>query len=216
MKNKIKTLLIACGLITNAALASNSVNVGYASDYFYRGSQKSQETIHSSLMLGKDLGGVLARVHACSNQAVDSGADSYHMGAGLSKSFSDDLISVYGGLNHFENVPGDAISEIELFISVNSLLNPKVSAFRDLDETLYTLELGVSHSFDLSFADLNLEASAGNTELTASTDRSYYLIGAGLSKGLGDSVNLSGSIDYVDADDIDREFVFATALTFKF
>jgi hypothetical protein len=216
MKNKIKTLLIACGLITNAALASNSVNVGYASDFFYRGSQKSQETIHSSLMLGKDFGGFLGKAHACSNQAVDTGSDSYHMGAGLSKSFSEGLISLYGGFNHFESVPGDAISEIELSISVNSLLNPKISAFRDLDETLYTFELGVSHSLDLTFANLNLEASAGNTELTSSADRSYYLIGAGLSKNISDSVDLSGSIDYVDADNIDEEFVFSTALTLRF
>ena len=216
MKNKIKTLLIACGLITNVALASNSVNVGYASDFFYRGSQKSEETIHSSLILTKDLGGLSGRAHACSNQAVNTGSDSYHMGAGLSKSFSDDLISLYGGLNHFESVPGDAISEIELSISVNSLLNPKISAFRDLDKTLYTLEVGVSHSIDVSFADLNLEASAGNTELTSSTDRSYYLLGAALSKSLGESTDLSGSIDYIDADDIDEEFVFSTALTLKF
>ena len=41
MKTKIISTLLALGLITNAAIAGNSARIGYASDYFYRGAQKT-------------------------------------------------------------------------------------------------------------------------------------------------------------------------------
>jgi hypothetical protein len=40
-------------------------------------------------------------------------------------------------------------------------------------------------------------------------------VGASLSRSIG-AAEGSLSIDYVDADDLDREFVFGTALTFQF
>ena len=74
----------------------------------------------------------------------------------------------------------------------------------------------MSHSFDLDVVDLNVEALAGNTDLTNQTDRSYYLVGADVSKSVSENADLSVGVDYVDADDIDREFVFGTSLTLSF
>ena len=37
MKLKLTSLLVALGLLTNAAFAGNSAKIGYASDFFYRG-----------------------------------------------------------------------------------------------------------------------------------------------------------------------------------
>ena len=162
MKNKIKTLLIAFGLCINAAFAGNSVKLGYSSDFFYRGSQKAEESIFSSLMANRSIGSFTGSAHLCSNQSVDSGSDSYHMGFGLEKSFVDELLDAYLGFNHFEDVPGNALSELELSVSFNSLLSPEFSVFRDLDEDLITLEFGVSHSLELSFADLELSGLIGN------------------------------------------------------
>ena len=90
----------------------------------------------------------------------------------------------YVGFNHFEDVPGNALSEVEVVLSSNVVLNPSVSLFRGLDDTLYTLEAGVSHDIDLSFASLGLGASAGNTELTSVSDRTYYSVGAAVSKAI--------------------------------
>jgi hypothetical protein len=216
MKTKIVSLLLAFGLSINAAIAGNSVKIGYSSDFFYRGAQKAEESISSSVMLQNSIGGLAASAHLCSNQAVDTGADSYHMGFGINSSFVDELLDGYFGFNHFEDVPGNALSEVELSASFNSALSPKVSVFRDLDDSLYTLELGVSHSVDLSFANLNLNGLIGNTELSDSVDRDYYVLGSSASKPVGDSANLSGSIDYVDAENTDKEFVFGVALAFKF
>lgn len=217
MKTKIVSLLLALGLTTNAAFSGNSAKVGYASDFFYRGAQKAEQSVQSSVKLGSALGGVDLSAHACTNQSVDAGVDSYNLGAGVGKSFSDGLLSVYAGVNHFEDRPGDALSEFQVGISSNVALNPSVAVYRDFDESLYTVELAVGHSFDLSAASLDLSASAGNTDLTNSTDRTYYTVGADISKSISENADLSVGVDYVDADDLDeREFVFGTALTVKF
>tara|TARA_A200000113_G_scaffold152368_1_gene137277 strand:- start:126 stop:815 length:690 start_codon:yes stop_codon:yes gene_type:complete len=216
MKKYIITSLLAIGLLINAAFAGNSAKLGYTSDFFYRGVQKSEEAVQSSILLESELSGLKMSAHACTNQAINNGADSYHLGLGGSKSFADGLLSVYAGLNHFEDKPGEAISEFQLSLTSGSLLKPSLSAYRDLDDSLYTVEFSVSHSFDLDAVDLNVEALAGNTDLTNQTDRSYYSVGADVSKSVSENADLSVGVDYVDADDIDREFVFGTSLTLSF
>lgn len=215
MKTKIVSLLLAFGLSINAASAGNSAKIGYASDFFYRGAQKAEESVQASVMLGHSFGSVNGSLHVCTNQAVDSGNDSYHMGAGVGTSFLDGLLSAYAGINHFEDVPGDSLAEVEIRVSIDTLLSPSVSVFRNLDDSLYTFEVSASHGIDLGFAELGLGASVGNTELTSSNDTTYYVVGASLSRPIG-AAEGSLSIDYVDADDLDREFVFGTALTFQF
>ena len=216
MKLKLTSLLVALGLITNAAFAGNSAKIGYASDFFYRGEQKALESIQSAVDLEASLLGLDGKLHACTNQSIDEGVDSYRFAAGLGTSFAEDLFSVYGGFNHFEDVAGDALSEIEVSASVNVFANPTVSAFRNVDENLYTFEGSLSESFDLSFASLDVRGSVGNTEVTTSNDRTYYSVGGGLTRQVGAGVDLSLSVDLVDSDDLEREFVFGTALAFSF
>ena len=235
MKTKIVSLLIAFGLLNAANAgnsakmspnAGNSAKLGLASDSFYRGVQKSEESIQSSLMFGTALGSFNATpkasslywgsAHVCSNQAIDSGSDSYHMGAGLGKFFAEGLFSLYGGFNHFEDVSGEALSEVEIKLSSSVAFSPSLSVYRDIDESLYTFELSASHSLETDVADISINASIGNTEVTTSNDRDYYSVGASTSKSLSDSSNLSLGVDYIDADDIDGEFVFGSALSFKF
>jgi len=216
MKLKLTSLFVALGLLTNAALAGNSAKIGYASDFFYRGEQKALESVQAGVDLETSLLGLDAKLHACTNQSVDEGVDSYRFTAGLGTTFAGDLLSVYGGFNHFEDVAGEALSEIELSGSINVFSNPTVSAYRNTDENLYTFEGSLSESFDLSFASLGVRGSVGNTEITTSNDRTYYSVGSSLSRQVGAGVDLSLSVDLVDSDDIDREFVFGTALAFNF
>ena len=135
MKTKIVSLLLAFGLSINAASAGNSAKIGYASDFFYRGAQKAEESVQASVMLGHSFGSVNGSLHVCTNQAVDSGNDSYHMGAGVGTSFLDGLLSAYAGINHFEDVPGDSLAEVEIRVSIDTLLTPSVSVFRNLDDS---------------------------------------------------------------------------------
>jgi len=216
MKLKLTSLLIAFGLLTNAALMGNSAKIGYVSDFFYRGEQKALESVQAAVDLEAQLFGLDGKLHACTNQSVDQGVDSYRLAAGLGTSFAEDLFSIYGGFNHFEDVAGEALSEIEISASVNVFTNPTVSAFRNVDDDLYTFEGSLAESFDLSFASLDLRGAVGNTEITESNDRTYYSVGAGLSRSVGKGATLGASIDLVDSDDIEREFVFGSALTFNF
>lgn len=216
MNTKLVSLLLAFGLSINAAFSGNSAKIGYASDFFYRGAQKAEESVQASVKLNSSVAGLGLSAHACTNQAVDAGGDSYHLGAGAGQSFADGLLSLYAGLNHFEDSPGNALSEFQVSISSNSVLSPSVSIFRDLDDSLYTVELEVSHDLDLSVANVGLGASIGNTDVTNSDDRTYYGAGLTVSKEVSDNAGLAVKLDYVDADDIDREFVIATALNFTF
>ena len=216
MKLKLTSLLVALGLLTNAASAGNSVKIGYGSDFFYRGSQKAEESIQSSLMLSHAISNLSASAHLCSNQAIDSGLDSYHMGAGLGASFSDGLISLYGGLNRFEDKPGETLSEAEIKLSLGVPFSPSFSAYRDLSDDLYTFEAGVSYVLETSISDLALSGSVGNTETSATSDTTYYSVGAGVSKNLNDTASVGLNVDYVDADNIDNEYVWGAAITLKF
>ena len=83
-------------------------------------------------------------------------------------------------------------------------------------KTILTSQARTYKDIDLSFASLGLGASVGNTELTSASDRTYYSFGAAASKAISDGADLSVGVDYVDADDIDQEYVFGTSLTFKF
>jgi hypothetical protein len=214
MKNKIASLLLALGL--SSATLANSAKIGYVSDFFYRGEQKALESVQASLDLDKNVAGLNASFHACTNQSVDQGVDSYGLAAGISHTFVDGILNVYGGFNHFEDVAGDALSEIALKAGLNTIASPALSVYRNVDDELYTFEGSVSHSIALSIVDLGLSASIGNTDITESTDRDYYSLGADLSREVGEGAVLSASVDLVDADDIEREFVFGTALTFNF
>jgi len=216
MKLKLTSLLMALGLLTNAAFAGNSAKIGYASDFFYRGEQKALESVQAAVDLETALLGLDAKLHACTNQSIDEGVDSYRFAAGLGTDFTEGLLSIYGGFNHFEDVAGEALSEIELSGSVNVFGNPTLSAFRNVDEDLYTFEGSLSESFDLSFASLNVRGSVGNTEVTTANNRTYYSVGGGLTRQIGAGVDLGLSVDLIDSDDIEREFVFGTALSFQF
>ena len=216
MNTKIVSLLAAFGLCFNAATADNSARIGYASDYFYRGAQKAEESILASLMFNHAVGSLNGSLHVCTNQAVEGANDSYHMGGGLGTSFADGLLSAYAGVNHFEDVPGTSLLEAEISVSVETLLSPSITIFRNLDESLYTYELGLSHVLESEVADLTLSASYGNTETSSTADTDYCQLGLAASKNLSESTSLGGSVNYVDADGIEDEFVFGVGLTFNF
>ena len=213
---KIVKLLLALGLSINVALAANTAEIGYTSDYLYRGSQQSQEAVQAAIGFEQNIAGLNASLGLFTNQSIDSNSDSYIVSAGVSELFLDGLLGAYVGLNHVEDVSGPAFLEAQVSISIDCLLSPTLSAYRDLDDSLYTFELSASHDIDLGFVDLGLGALVGSTDVSNTDSRSYYSVGADLRKDLSESAFASLSVDYVDADDIEREFVFATALTLQF
>ena len=76
--------------------------------------------------------------------------------------------------------------------------------------------MGGSHTIDLDFAKLTGRAAVGSTQVSSDDDRTYYNAGVTLNKDLTESVDVHVCFDYVDADDIDDDWVFLTGLQVKF
>lgn len=216
---KTKTMIMAlmsCLFINAAPAGSNSADVGYASDHFRRGALTAEESVQAGASFGFQALGLESSVGAYTNQAVASGGtDLYIIDAGASKAFGE-LLSVYVGLEHAEFVTGAATLEVNANVSFDTVLNPKLSIYRNTDDALYTYEASVSHSFDLEVAELGLSALYGNTDATSSTDVDYYSVGGSLSRSLSENSSLIASLDYVDSDVIDNESIFGLGINVKF
>jgi|TARA_R110000824_G_scaffold54248_9_gene149739 outer membrane usher protein FimD/PapC len=216
MKNKLVSLLALLGLSINVApVFAGTLSTEYASDFFRRGSLLSTESLQASVSQDLNLAGFNVGVGAFSNQSLDSGSDAYSLKGGVSKSFWD-LLSVYGGIEHFEEVSGAATLDVNLELSLDTVLNPSLFIARNTDKTLYTYEVSAGHSLDVKVAELGLNASYGRTEATSSTDVDYYSLGASLSRSISDNASVGAGLDYVDSDVIDNESVVSVGLTINF
>ena len=217
MKNTKIIITALLGLFINVASAENySAELRYTSDYFYRGALKTSQAVQSSVGLSASGGGLGFSAGAFTNQAVDSGSDTYILSAGISKSFVDELLSAYVGVNHVEDVAGAAALEAQVSIGLNWPLSPSLSVYRDLDDSLYTYELALSHELDLEVLSLGLNGSIGNTETSSSADNSYYTVGAVASRSLSDNSTVSLGVTHVDSDTISNEYVFDFGVAIKF
>ncbi len=217
MKTKLSMILTLLGLSVNVALAGNgSVGIGYASDYFRRGALLSEEAVQANASYELKVAGLDSSISVFTNQGVANGSsDFYLIDGSVSKSLGD-LLDLSVGLQHAEAVQGSASLEAGIAVDIDTLLSPSISLYRDLSETLYTVEAGVSHSFDLDIAKLSLLASYGHTETSATTDVDYTALGASLSKSLSDSADLNLSVGSVDSDSISRETLFGLGISVKF
>ncbi len=216
MKTKLVSLLALFGLSFNAMpVSAGSLSTEYASDFFRRGALLSSESLQGSVSYDLNLAGLNVGVGAFSNQSLDSGSDAYSLTAGVSKSFGE-MLSVYGGLEHFEETPGDASLLVDLKISADVALSPSVFVARDTDQSLFTYEVSVGHSFDIEVAELGLSALYGRTDVTSSTDVDYHVLGASLSRSISDNASVGAGLDYVDSDVIDSESIVSVGLTVNF
>lgn len=220
MKTKLKLLALLCALNINAGAAEQAageikgeLGLGYASEYFYRGEQIADESLQLKAKLSTDVSVADAFLCAFSNQGLQS-TDSYLFAVGLANSYLDDSVDAKLGWLHREHVPGAATSELFLSVGINTLLDPTITISQDLDDSLTTGELGLSHSIDLSVADLTITGDAGTTE-TLTDSRNYYGAGASLSREFGGLLANVG-VEYVDAEDIDSETVFSAGVSVKF
>tara|TARA_R110001592_G_scaffold268412_2_gene534721 strand:- start:2611 stop:3264 length:654 start_codon:yes stop_codon:yes gene_type:complete len=215
---KTKLIITALlGFFINAASAETySLGTKYASDYFFRGSLMTQESIQADLGVNGEVFGLDYSANAFTNQSVESGVDTYILNAGLSTSFFGDLLETYAGIGHIENVSGEALMEASLRLSIDTLLSPTVSFFRNLDESLYTSELSLSHDLDLDFASLGILGSIGISDLTNSNSETYYSLGANASRSIAEKSQISFGVERVDSNLIEAEYVFALGVSTQF
>lgn len=214
MKTTTYITALLC-LISNVATAG-SVSVGYASDYFRRGAILSSEAVQSSVSLDTDVSGFSASVGASTNQSVAGGSDAYTIELGASKQLGE-LLNVYVGLEHFEEVAGDAMLDARVSVGFDTILSPSATLYRNTSDDLYTFELSAKHGFDVEFAKLCVHGLYGNTDASASINEDYYGIGAIASKSVSDNADLALSYDYFDSDLMaDGESVLGLSFSINF
>lgn len=222
VKSIIAIVAVAAAASVNAADdaksadLSGSVSVGYANENFYRGADIGDETAKVGVSLQGSLGGLSTFGGLISNQSIGSGSDQYFVSAGIASKMFEDALNVSGGYLHTEGVPGDATGELFVKASADVLLNPTVSLYYELDDELWTTELGLNHEFDLNVATLCIHAGVGETETSSAADRTYYVIGAKATRSVADNTDLTLSLDRIDADDADDDLVFLAGLTVRF
>lgn len=214
MKTKTYITALLC-LISNVATAG-SLSVGYASDYFRRGAVLSSESVQSSVSLDSDFSGLSGSVGVSTNQPTTGASDSYLMEAGASKQLSD-LLNVYIGLEHFEEVSGSSNLDARVSLGLSSVLSPMITVYRNTSDDLYTFELSAKHGVDNKIANFCFHGLYGNTDVSSSVNEDYYGIGVIASKSVSDSSDLELSYDYFDSNLInDGESVVGLSFSVTF
>ena len=217
MKTKTLTAVALLSFFINAAFAGNgSVGTEYASDFFRRGALLSEDAIQADASYSLEVGGLDASLSAMTNQPTANGsADTYIIDAFLSKSLSD-VVNLSLGLQHAEMVTGEATMDIAIAFDIDTLLSPSVSLYRNVDETLYTLEVGVSHDFDIKVATLSLLANYGHSEISSALNVDYHSLAGVLSKDISENAALHLSVASVNSDSIERKTLIGLGINVKF
>jgi len=214
MKNKLLTLAALTALSINAASAG-SLSTGYGSDVFRRGSLIAEDSLQTSASYATTKGGFDVSVGAQTAHSAGADGDVYILSGGIGKSLGS-LLSVYGGIEHFEQLDGASNLDVVLSADFNTLLSPTLSAARNIDESQYTFEAGVSHDISINSIDLSVRGTLGNTDLSSGDNIDYYSVGISASKNLAKNLVLSLSADQVNSDAIESDCIVAAALTASF
>ena len=214
MKNKLLTLAALAALSINAASAG-SLSTGYGSDVFRRGSLVAEDSLQTSASYATTKGGFDVSVGAQTAHSAGTDGDVYILSGGIGKSLGS-LLSVYGGIEHFEQLDGASNLDVVLSADFNTLLSPTLSAARNVDESQYTFEAGVSHDISINSIDLSVRGTLGNTDLSSGDNIDYYSVGISASKNLAKNLVLSLSADQVNSDAIESDCIVAAALTASF
>lgn len=216
MKTKITILTAFLALISNVSLlGAGALSLGYSSDYVRRGGLVSAEALQASVGYSADVSGLRLSGSVFSNQPTGAEEDTYLIkgGAGLQVG---ELLNLYVGLEHFETLNGDAGLDVAVEAGLSSALNPSLYAAKDTDDDLYTFEGSVSHDVTLQDLTVSLGALYGYTDLTETTDETYYVLSAGTSVSISESADIELTYDYVDSDLSAEDNIFGIALNVNF
>ena len=214
MKTKLIITALLCALSVNAARAegvSGSLGVKHVSDYYYRGAAISEDALQLNVGVGANVAGLDVSVGYLTSQASGA-ANTDTLSLEIGKTVFDKTLSLAAGVYNMDNPD---LTEGYIKAGLNVPLSPVVSVYRNTDDSLYTCELGISHGFDLGFADLTLAGAAGRTELTSTTERDYTSASARLSKSF-DAVTPHVQVALVDSDTTSTETVVCLGIDFKF
>lgn len=219
MKTKLTILALLCAFNINArgeSTTSGSVDLSYATDYYFRGAELGQESIQATVGAHADLGSFKVCGKVFTNQTTASGSgNTDQVTLGVGKSFVDGLLDLYVGVQNTDQ--DTAGSELDLFIGakLDNVLSPTVVIYRNSDDNLYTYEGSLSYTCETQLADLTVSGDVGFTDVTSSDTRTYYGGALTLSKDFG-SLKPHASLALVDGDDLSQDTIVSAGLTFQF
>jgi len=220
MKVKLTVLTLLCSLINNVTSAgdlSGGVDVGYVSDYFYRGGLVSTESVQTKISAETSLSDKIGfGASAFANSPLAGSEDTYEITACVHSLFLDELLTLTGGYSHREQSAGASLGELFIGAGINTKLSPSVVIARSTQDDLYSVEIGVGHTFETELADVTLDLGVGTTEITSSTDRDYWLAGLTASRTIKGGLDGNVGVQYIDADNTDGETVVSLGLVYKF
>lgn len=217
MKTKLIVLALCSALSFNAASAEStgSIGLGYASDFYYRGTELSAEAAQLTLGAKANLGSVNLEAGVFSNQATGDTVNTNMLDLGISSTFADDLLNVYGGFKNIDIQGAESRLDVVVSVGLGTVLNPTLTLARDTDDDLWTYELGVSHTFSTDIADFKLCGLGGSTDLTETTEREYVGAGLTVSKSIG-NVEPYASVKVIKPEGADRDTIVGAGITFNF
>jgi len=218
MKTKIILTALLCALNINAASAAIKGNVGasYATDYYFRGAELGADSIQANIGVNTTVQKIEVFLDLLTNQTTGtSTADTNVAVLAAGTTFSDGLLSLYGGLINIDVDGSESTLDGFVSLKLNTVLTPSVTVFRNTDDDLYTVEGSISHQINTDLCDLTVSLDAGTTNVTRSTNRSYVGAGFKISKDF-DNLTPYASVSLIDADDISRDTITQAGLTFKF
>ena len=224
MKTKIVIAALTSALITNVASAEaksaglkigGDIQAGYVSDDFFRGQASGGESLQATVGFNTNVGSVGLFADLATTQSVDSTeADTNDISIGLSLSPMSKLDLLLGLYN--TDVSSTGVT-LEGFVGakIDAWLNPEIVVYRNTSHELYTYEAGLSQQIDLDVCALRVSGWLGNTELTSSTDSTYYGAKLAAVKNVG-GVDLYADVAVDDNEDRDAETLWGAGISVKF
>ena len=223
MKTKLVSLItVLLGLTFTFAAAEDlnvkgNVGTKYTSDYHRRGQIVSDEAIQAQVGFNVGVGEVDFFGDLFTNQATSAAsADSDEAIVGLATTLWENKLNAYAGVYNTSNSSNGDTLEAFASLGLNTLLSPSVSLYKDTDESLYTFEGEVSHDFDLGLANLEVAGVLGQTDLSSTTDSTYYGARVTASKTVKENLNIYADLALSDTDTRDSETVWGLGLRLKF
>ena len=186
-----------------------TVDTGYTSEYHRRGAIVSQDAAQIGLSLNK--GNLFGSLFT--NQGVDGG-DSLEVVAGVNLPVSK--IDLYAGVYSTDiDLVG---STLEVFVtgSIDMLLSPSVTIYRDVSDDLYTFDLQLTDSFTIKSLDVEIAGVIGSTDVSDSDNVTYTGLSVTTTKSIKKNVDLYATIAASDTDDRDVEYYSGAGIAVKF
>ena len=221
MKTKIMISALLCAFLINvnaeqsAEKIKANAKVDYATEFYHRGEQLSNDAVQASIGVNFDLGGVdLFAKHFTNFADANSELDTNILTTGLGAELLG--LQVSAGVLYRDTETTATRTDVFISAAGELIVDLTGTIARDIDDDLYTYELLASYDIDVKIADLTIGGLIGSTDVTTSNTRDYAGVCGKLSKDLTDELDAHVKVAWIDADDSSDDTVVIAGIGYKF